>query len=106
MKYYKTLETKAKHIEYYLDHKCNQDNLKKIIENSGYNFSDFNIINTRGYDMKQVLRLKKSKIKKDIVLLEQLKVFFITEKIYNSLKINEKMYYPNLENITPELILS
>jgi hypothetical protein len=52
--------------------------------------------------MKQVLRLQKSKIKKDFQLLEKIKSFFITEEIYISLTQNEKRYYPCLKNIKPE----
>jgi hypothetical protein len=103
MKYFRTLETKAKHPEYHLDHKYSQNDLQKILENEGYqNYSDFDIINTRGYEMKQVLRLQKSKIKKDFQLLEKIKSFFITAEKFSSLTQNEKRYYPCLKNIKPE----
>jgi len=97
---YKTLETKANHPEYHLTHLKPQEDLKNELIELGYiNHYDFKFINDSGYNMKQVIRLVKSKIKKDSVAFDIIKKYLITEDMFN--KLEDNMYYPMIKHIIP-----
>jgi len=100
MKIYKTLETKAKHPEYHLNHSKNYNTLVSELVSIGYyaHKNDFKIICCSGYEMKEVIRLTKSKIKKDDKALEIIKKYLLTKEMYDSLE--DDMYYPLIKKIT------
>lgn len=98
MKVYKDLVTKANLPEFHLNHKYKYDELRQKLIKLGYkNYSDFKIICERGYDMKEVIRLNKSKIKKDPEVIEIIKDYLLTEDDYNNLE--STMYYPLIKKI-------
>lgn len=100
MNIYKEYVTKAKLPEYHLDYDLKQKDLIKELTDLNYkNYDDFKIINDRGYSTKAVIRLIKSKIKKDLKALEIIKKYLITEEKYYTLQFNKKMYYTQLEKL-------
>jgi len=100
-RYYKTLETAAKLPEFHLDHDCNYDELIKALESLNYKkYFDFKIICTRGYEMKEVIRLCKTKIKKDSRALEIIKDYLLTEEKY--LNLTNDSHYPVIKQIAPQ----
>ncbi len=99
-KFYKEIVTKAKHIELHLDHSKNYSELESKLEAIGYKkYNDFKIICERGYEMKEVIRLMKSNIKKDIKAFNIIKDYLLSEEAYNSLK--STLHYPLINKITP-----
>jgi virulence-associated protein VapD len=99
MNVYLELVTKSNHPEYHLNHSTKYGDLKLELEALGYNNNnDYKIICERGYEMKEVVRLCKSKIKKDKNALEIIKKYLLTENDYN--KLSSKMHYPMIKNLT------
>jgi len=102
MKIYKQLVTKSNLPEYHLDHTCDYGSLKQELFDLGYGKSDFSIICHSGYDMKEVIRLIKSKIRKDSEALEIIKGYLLTEETFINLK--DTLYYPMIKRIPPQSI--
>ena len=98
MKIYKDLVTKANLPEFHLNHSMHYDELRQKLIALGYkNYSDFKIICERGYDMKEVIRLNKSKIRKDPEVIEIIKHYLLTEDNFNNLE--NTMNYPQIKKM-------
>ena len=91
--YFRLESTAAKLPEYFLINK--HDKLEELLKLNGYvKNKDYNLIYLRGYEMKQTIRFKSSKMRKnEPEVVELIKDFLLTREIYNKSSSSDQMYY-------------